>query len=123
MGVNKIVTVDLHAIGTTGVTSPKMSFEDYEAGFVGINWFMENLKEKDNLCVVAPDAGAIKRAKKFHGNFEKLGLDSVGLALMHKERRKANEVAEMQVIGDVRGKDCIIVDDMVDTAGTLCKAA
>lgn len=119
--MNKIITFDIHATAVTGCTTSKVSFDDYETGFIGIDWFLENVKGGD-LCVVAPDAGAAKRAKTFQSQFEWHGRD-VGLALMHKERKQANVVESATVIGDVRGKTCIIVDDMVDTAGTLCKAA
>lgn len=67
--------------------------------------------------MAAPDAGGAKRANSYS---KKLDL---GLAMCHKQRKVANEVAEMTVIGDVKGKDVILVDDMVDTAGTLTKAA
>jgi len=121
MGVDRIVTIDIHAPAVTGVTSAKTVFEDFEAGFVGIDWFINNLKSFDDVCVVAPDAGAIKRAKQFHQNFEAHGFkDKIELAMMHKERKVANVVDSVTVIGNVEGKTCIIVDDMVDTAGTLC---
>ena len=84
---------------------------------------MKEIKDKSNLCIVAPDAGAIKRAKAFQKHFEYNLNDQVGIAFMHKQRTKANVVDEAMVIGDVKGMDCIIVDDMVDTGGTLCKAA
>ena len=63
-GVNKIITFDIHASAVTGSTSAKVSFDDYETGFIGIDWFLKNVKG-GNLCVVAPDAGAAKRAKTF----------------------------------------------------------
>ena len=73
--------------------------------------------------MVSPDAGGVARAKQFHGHFKFHGFNNVGLALIHKERKVANQVDSMQLIGDVSGKTCVIVDDMVDTAGTLCLAA
>lgn len=122
LGVDRIITIDLHAPAVTGCVSAKTVFEDYEAGFVGIEWFLQNMSKSDldELCIVSPDAGAIKRAKTFHSNFEKQGYSGIGLAMMHKERKVANIVESVTVIGDVQGKTCIIVDDMVDTAGTLC---
>ena len=76
------------------------------------------------MCVVSPDAGAIKRCTTFHKGIEWHGYkDKIGLALMHKERKMANVVESVTVIGNVEGKTCIIVDDMTDTSGTLCKAA
>lgn len=63
------------------------------------------------------------RAKAFHGHFSYFGHDNVGLAMISKERKVANQIDSMVLIGDVKGKTCVIVDDMIDTAGTLCKAA
>lgn len=121
VGIDAIVTVDLHAPAVQGCVSPRTVFEDYQAGFVAADWVVQNIPDKENLCIVAPDAGAIKRAKTFHANVEWHGYkDKVGLALMHKERKVANVVDSVTVIGDVSGKTCVIVDDMVDTAGTLC---
>ena len=67
--------------------------------------------------MAAPDVGGAKRANSYAKNL------NCGLALCHKNRKKANEIAEMTVIGDVAGKDVIVVDDMCDTAGTLTTAA
>ncbi|MEY3727844.1 MAG: hypothetical protein RL098_1312 [Bacteroidota bacterium] len=67
--------------------------------------------------VAAPDAGGAKRANSYAKNL------NCGLVLCHKHRKKANEIAEMTVIGDVMGKDVVIIDDMCDTAGTLTTAA
>jgi ribose-phosphate pyrophosphokinase len=69
------------------------------------------------LVIAAPDTGGTKRASAYA---KILGCD---LAICYKQRKAANQIESMTVIGDVRGKDVIIVDDMVDTAGTLCKAA
>ncbi len=63
------------------------------------------------------------RAKQFQGHFGFHGHDQVGLAMISKERKVANQIDSMQLIGDVKGKTCVIVDDMIDTAGTLVAAA
>ena len=105
------------------MVTAKCQFEDYEAAFAGLSYFLENIKDKDNLVVVSPDAGGIKRATSFHKHFSWHGHNNVGLAMISKERKAANEVGEVVLIGDVKGKQCIIVDDMADTAGTLCAAA
>ena len=76
-----------------------------------------NKLNNGNLIMAAPDAGGAKRANSYAKKLD------VGLAICHKQRKKANEVAEMTVIGDVAGKDVILIDDMCDTAGTLTKAA
>jgi ribose-phosphate pyrophosphokinase len=78
----------------------------------------EQFKDRmGDLMVVSPDVGGVARARELAKRIE------APLSIVDKRREKPGEVAEMTVIGDVKGKTCIIVDDMVDTAGTLCKAA
>jgi glycosyltransferase involved in cell wall biosynthesis len=73
--------------------------------------------------VISPDAGGVYRAKDFRDGLHQFyGVDS-GLAMIIKQRLRANSIARMDLVGSVDGCDCIIVDDMIDTAGTLCKAA
>ena len=71
----------------------------------------------DNLIMAAPDTGGTKRANAYAKYLD------CGLAICYKQRKRANEVADMTVIGDVKGKDVVMVDDIIDTAGTLTKAA
>merc|ERR1711908_50358 len=88
MGVSKIVTLDLHAIATTGAVGTQTVWYDFEAAFTAIDFFEQEIVDKTKVCIVAPDAGAIKRAKKFHENFESRGYEGkIGLAMMHKERK------------------------------------
>ena len=102
MGVSKIVTLDLHAIATTGACGTQCVWYDFEAAFTAIDFFVKEIPDKTKLCIVAPDAGAIKRAKKFHENFESRGFaGQIGLAMMHKERKEANKVEEAIVVGNV----------------------
>ncbi|MCG8575794.1 MAG: ribose-phosphate pyrophosphokinase [Flavobacteriales bacterium] len=112
-GVDRIMTMDLHADQIQGF------FEKPVDHLYASTIFLPYIKSIDtgNLIMAAPDAGGAKRANSYS---KKLDL---GLAICHKQRKVANEVAEMTVIGDVAGKDVILVDDMVDTAGTLTKAA
>jgi ribose-phosphate pyrophosphokinase len=112
-GVNRIMTMDLHADQIQGF------FEVPVDHLYASTLFFEEIQKLNNgnLIMAAPDAGGAKRANSYAKK-----IDS-GLALCHKHRKKANEVAEMTVIGDVEGKDVILVDDMCDTAGTLTKAA
>lgn len=112
-GVSRIMTMDLHADQIQGF------FEKPVDHLYASTIFLPYIKSINtgNLILAAPDAGGAKRANSYS---KKLDL---GLAICHKQRKVANEVAEMTVIGDVRGKDVILVDDMVDTAGTLTKAA
>jgi ribose-phosphate pyrophosphokinase len=112
-GVDRIMTMDLHADQIQGF------FEVPVDHLFASTIFFDEMKKVDtgNLIMAAPDAGGTKRANSYAKKLD------VGLAICHKSRKKANEVAEMTVIGDVTGKDVILVDDMCDTAGTLTKAA
>jgi ribose-phosphate pyrophosphokinase len=112
-GVNRIITMDLHADQIQGF------FEVPVDHLYASTIFFPELEKlnKGNLVMAAPDAGGAKRANSYA---KKLNTT---LALCHKHRKKANEVAEMTVIGDVEGKDVVLIDDMCDTAGTLTTAA
>jgi ribose-phosphate pyrophosphokinase len=112
-GVDRIMTMDLHADQIQGF------FEVPVDHLFASTIFFDEMKKFDagNLIMAAPDAGGTKRANSYAKKLD------IGLAICHKSRKKANVVAEMTVIGDVSGKDVILVDDMCDTAGTLTKAA
>ena len=112
-GVDRVMTMDLHADQIQGF------FEVPVDHLYASTLFLNEIKKLDidNIIMAAPDVGGAKRANSYAKNL------NCGLALCHKQRKKANEIAEMTVIGDVAGKDVIIVDDMCDTAGTLTTAA
>jgi len=112
-GVDRVMTMDLHADQIQGF------FEVPVDHLFASTLFFNEMKALDNgnLIMAAPDAGGAKRANAYAKKLD------TGLAICHKHRKKANEIAEMTVIGDVAGKDVILVDDMCDTAGTLTKAA
>jgi len=112
-GIDRIMTMDLHADQIQGFFEVPV---DHLYGSTIFNAEIEKLNT-GNLIMAAPDAGGAKRANSYAKRLD------VGLAICHKQRKKANEVAEMTVIGDVEGKDVVLVDDMCDTAGTLTKAA
>ena len=112
-GADRIIAMDLHADQIQGFFDVPVDHLYASTIFVP---YIKSLKLK-NLVIASPDVGGSKRA----GSYSKhLGVPMV---LCNKTREKANVVGEMQIIGDVTGKDVIIVDDMADTAGTLCKAA
>lgn len=112
-GVDRVMTMDLHADQIQGFFEVPV---DHLYGSTIFHPEIEKLNN-GNLIMAAPDAGGAKRANSYAKRYD------IGLALCHKQRKKANVIGEMTVIGDVQGKDVILVDDMIDTAGTLTKAA
>lgn len=112
-GITRLITMDLHADQIQGF------FEVPVDHLFASSIFLPYLKSLDlpNLIMAAPDTGGTKRANSY-AKF----LDT-GLAICYKQRKRANEVSAMTVIGDVEGKDVVLVDDIIDTAGTLTKAA
>lgn len=112
-GADRIVTCDLHAGQIQGFFDLPLDHLNGSAIFVP---YLSQLKLKD-MIFAAPDVGGVARARAYAKHF------AVEMVVCDKHRKRANEIASMQVIGDVEGKDVILVDDLVDTAGTLCKAA
>ncbi|MBQ7388708.1 MAG: ribose-phosphate pyrophosphokinase [Paludibacteraceae bacterium] len=112
-GVDRIITMDLHADQIQGFFNVPVDHLFASSIYIP---FIKSLKLK-NLVIASPDVGGSKRANSYAKHLD------VPLVLCHKTREKANVVSQMRIIGDVEGKDVIIVDDMVDTANTLCKAA
>jgi len=122
MGVDRVIAVDLHCGQIQGFFGPRVPVDNLDGGIVGIDHF--GGKDLHNPVVVSPDAGGVYRAKKFkEGLTYKYDMDDIGLAMIIKQRARAGTVDSMDLVGDVKDCDCIIVDDMIDTAGTLCKAA
>jgi len=122
VGIDRVVAVDLHCGQIQGFFGPRVPVDNLDGGIVGINYFGE--KDLLNPVVVSPDAGGVYRAKKFkEGLAHKFEMTDIGLAMIIKQRARAGTVDQMDLVGDVKDSDCIIVDDMIDTAGTLCKAA
>ncbi|NVK49946.1 MAG: ribose-phosphate pyrophosphokinase [Cyclobacteriaceae bacterium] len=112
-GADRIMTCDLHAGQIQGFFDIPLDHLNGSAIFVP---YLQMLDLPD-LIFASPDVGGVARARAYAKHFE------VDMVVCDKHRKRANEIASMQVIGDVEGKDVVLVDDLVDTAGTLCKAA
>jgi ribose-phosphate pyrophosphokinase len=113
-GIDRIMTMDLHADQIQGFF--EVPVDHLFGSTIFMPWIKANMDRTD-LVVAAPDTGGTKRANAYAKHLD------VDLAICYKQRKKANEIASMTVIGDVNGKDVLLVDDMCDTAGTLTKAA
>ena len=113
-GVTRVITMDLHADQIQGFFN--VPVDHLYASMVFID-YLRQTSDPERTVIATPDVGGAKRANSY-AKF--LGVPMV---ICHKSRAKANEVAEMTIIGDVTDKDVILVDDIVDTAGTICKAA
>ncbi|MDE6048222.1 MAG: ribose-phosphate pyrophosphokinase [Paramuribaculum sp.] len=112
-GVNRVITMDLHADQIQGFFNVPVDHLYASSVFIP---YIESLK-LENMVIATPDVGGAKRANSYAKYLD------VPLVLCHKQRAKANVVESMTVIGDVKDKNVILIDDMVDTAGTITKAA
>ncbi|KAI0296192.1 phosphoribosyltransferase-like protein, partial [Russula brevipes] len=110
-GCDHLITMDLHASQIQGFFDVPLYAEP------SLILYIRTKFNLTNVVIVSPDAGGAKRATSMA---DRLGVD---FALFHKERKKANEVSRMVLVGEVKGKVAILVDDMADTCGTLCLAA
>ncbi|CAL8580388.1 MAG: hypothetical protein LQ349_009436 [Xanthoria aureola] len=113
-GCNHVITMDLHASQIQGFFN--VPVDNLYAEPSTLRWIRENL-DVSKAVIVSPDAGGAKRATSMADRLD------LNFALIHKERARPNEVSKMTLVGDVRGKIAILVDDMADTCGTLAKAA
>ena len=112
-GIERLITMDLHADQIQGFFNVPVDHLYASTLFIP---YLRSLN-LDNMVIAAPDVGGSKRAHSYSKFLD------VPMVICHKSRERANVIAEMRVIGDVKGKNVILIDDMVDTAGTLTKAA
>jgi len=113
-GADRVLTVDLHADQIQGFFDIPVDNVYASPILLGDVW----RQKYPNLMVVSPDVGGVVRARALAKR-----LDDADLAIIDKRRPRANEAKVMNIIGDVEGRTCVLIDDLVDTAGTLCKAA
>ena len=115
-GADRVLTMDLHASQIQGFFD--IPVDNLLGNPIFVDYYAKKFGDKcEDMMVVSPDVGSVARARAFA---QKLHMQ---LAIVDKRRQKANQCEVMNVIGDVAGKDCILFDDMVDTAGSLCNAA
>ena len=115
-GADRVLTMDLHAAQIQGFFD--IPVDNLYGNPIFVDYYAKKFGEKcEEMMVVSPDVGSVARSRAFA---QKLHMN---LAIVDKRRQKANQCEVMNVIGDVSGKDCILFDDMIDTAGTLCNAA
>ncbi|NDV79198.1 ribose-phosphate pyrophosphokinase [Dysgonomonas sp. 511] len=112
-GINRLITMDLHADQIQGFFNVPVDHLYASAIFVD---YIKTL-DMENLVIATPDVGGTKRASSYAKYF------GIPMVICYKLRKKANEISEMHIIGDVKGMDVLLVDDIVDTAGTITKAA
>ena len=112
-GANRVMTMDLHAAQIQGFFEIPV---DHLYGAPLLAKYFKN-KMDENWVVVSPDMGSVGRARNFASRVD------ASIAIVDKRRPKANAVEIMNIIGDVKGKTCLMVDDMIDTAGTICQGA
>ena len=115
-GVERILTLDLHATQIQGFFDIPVD-NLYAAPVFALDIIHQFSDRLSDVMIVSPDVGGVARARELAKRI------NAPLSIVDKRRERAGEVAEMTIIGDVKGKKCIIVDDICDTAGTLCKAA
>jgi len=115
-GISRVLTVDLHADQIQGFFD--IPVDNVYASPVIIADIWKHKNEGESMIVVSPDVGGVVRARAIARR-----LDDADLAIIDKRRPRPNESQVMNIIGDVAGKTCVMVDDLVDTAGTLCQAA
>ena len=125
MGVDRVIAVDLHSGQIQGFFGPSVPVDNLEAQILMVEYLLNSklIEDYNNLVIVSPDAGGVYRAKSFAESLIHKTNANIGLTMIIKQRARANEVSKMELVGNVKDCDCIIIDDMIDTAGTLCLAA
>lgn len=118
MGVDRVMAVDLHAGQIQGFFGPSVPVDNLESQIIMVESVLNSnlVKDFNNLVIVSPDAGGVYRAKSFAEILSSRAQANVGLTMIVKQRIKANEIAKMELVGNVKDSECIIIDDIIDTA-------
>lgn len=128
-GMDKIITMDLHAPQIQGFYPAKVPLDNLYSFPEVVRYFREHhLEDMEDLVIVAPDAGGAKRARTFLNKLEvaqkhDYKKQRYSFALIYKIRSKPGEIGGMELVGDVNGKNVLIIDDIIDSGGTLCEGA
>ena len=114
IGVDRVMTVDFHCAQIQGFFNPRIPADNISINSVLLKYVEENkeiFKDPNNIVIVAPEADSVARARKFQALLDSSGYKGVGLAMIIKQRRSSTQVERMDLVGNVTGKDCIIIDD------------
>lgn len=124
MGVDRVVAVDLHCGQIQGFFGPNVPVDNLEANLIAMDYFLNKSSKPvgDDVVIVSPDAGGVARAKKFQEMYKVHTKTDPGLAMIIKHRDMPGSISKMYLVGDVAEKQVIIIDDMLDTGGTMCEA-
>lgn len=128
-GLKRIITVDLHSPQIQNAYPANVPLDNLQSFPDVVRYLEENhLKDIEDLVIVSPDVGGANRARSFLKRLETLNQTSFikknySFAIIDKYRQQAGEISDMQLVGEVAGKDVLIIDDIIDTGGTLCKSA
>jgi ribose-phosphate pyrophosphokinase len=126
VGIDRCMCVDLHCGQIQGFFEPNIAVDNLEAVPLMVKYLIKKnlISDYNKLMIVSPDHGGVYRAKAFAQLLmKKTNAKNIGTTMIIKQRPRPNEVSRMDLVGDVKGNDCIIVDDMIDTGTTLCLAA
>jgi len=122
VGVDRVISMDLHCGQIQGFFSPRVPADNLDGSAVLLNYVIQNTQiftDPNKIVVVSPDAGGVGRARKFQERLIARGFYGAELAMIIKQRKAASQIERMDLVGSVNGKDCIIIDDIVDTAVTV----